>query len=129
MPTVPPAFALLLLTAFAPMAQAAAEVDVMAWVERDGAAYELVLNFTPRGGAKLVADPGIALEPLPGRSGPRLEHVEPGRAYFDAPLALRVPIDADPGEQIGARVSYAYCIVEQQCLFGETVVNVTIPPS
>jgi hypothetical protein len=119
----------LALAVSASTAQAAAGVDVVGWMERDGAKRELVLSFTPRGGTKLVADPGITLEPLPGRIGPTFEHVEPGRAYFEAPLSLRVPIDATPGEQIGTRVNYAYCIVEHQCLFGETVIELIVPPS
>ena len=105
-------------------------IDVTARIERDGETSELVVSLVPVGNAKLVTDPGITVEPVPSANvrwqtkGP-VTLTQDGAPYFAAPPTLRVPFDAKSGK-VDARVEYAYCIVDQKCLFGETSVSVPV---
>ena len=49
--------------------------------------------------------------------------VEAGRDYFAAPPTIRVPFAGEDGKPVEAEVEYAYCLVDYQCLFGETKVS------
>ncbi len=106
-------------------------VRVEGRLERDGAALELVVTLAAEGGARLVADPGIQVVPLPGPDGPwtetaRVELVDPGRAYFEPPVELRVPVAAGASGEASAEVAYAWCVVERICLFGQAHVRVPL---
>ncbi len=106
-------------------------VRVEGRLERDGAAFELVVTLTTEGGARLVADPGIQLVPLPGPAGPwtetaRVELVDPGRAYLEPSVELRVPVATGASGEASAEVVYAWCVVERICLFGQTHVRVPL---
>lgn len=108
-----------------------ATVRVEGRLERDGAAVELVVTLTAEGGARLVADPGIQLVPLPGPDGPwtesaRVELVDPGRAYFEPSVELRVPVAAGASGEASAEIAYAWCVVERICLFGQAQVSVPL---
>jgi hypothetical protein len=103
------------------------DVAVTGWVEsgRDGA--ELVVRLEPRGAVKIVAEPGITVTPAP-RDGvawaaPELVHEVPDQGYLTPPVELRLPFAAERGGPVEARVDYAYCIVDYQCLFGEATVR------
>ncbi len=108
----------------------AGTIDVTAHIERDGDTSELVVSLVPVGNAKLVTDPGITVEPVPSSNvrwqteGP-VKLTQDGAPYFAAPPTLRVPFDAKSGK-VDAKVEYAYCIVDQKCLFGETSVSVPV---
>lgn len=108
-----------------------AAVRVTGRLERDGAAVELVVTLAAEGGARLVADPGIQLVPLPGPGGPwtetvRVELVDPGRAYLEPTVELRVPVTAGASGEAAAEVAYAWCVVERICLFGQAHVRVPL---
>jgi hypothetical protein len=111
----------------------AGSIDVIASVDRSGGRSELVVSLVPMGNAKLVTDPGITVDPVPAanvrwRTGGPVKLTEDGAPYFAAPPTLRVPFDAESGK-VGAKVEYAYCIVDQKCLFGETSVSVPVTPA
>lgn len=104
------------------------DVDLDAWIEREGEAREVVVVIDPQGETKLVADPGITvtpieqpgitwLTPLPHR------HVDPTRDYFEPPAAVRLPFSGDDGLPIELQVEYAYCVIDFQCFFGEQSVT------
>ncbi len=105
-------------------------VDVTAWVERSGSGSELVISLVPVGDVKLVADPGITVDPVPSanvqwKTGGPVKLAQDGAHYFAAPPTLRLPFAAEDGK-VGATVQYAYCIVDQKCLFGEASVSVPV---
>jgi hypothetical protein len=107
-------------------------VEVSAWVEGSPAERDLVVSLVPRGKVKLVADPGILVEPVRragvvwARPGP-IEHRLPAQAYFDGAQLVRVPLRSADDRPIEADVDYAYCLVAMQCLFGETRVRAMAP--
>lgn len=122
-----------LLGQLAPKQAPAGSVEVVGWVERHAGGLELVVSLTPKGEAKLVADPGITLTPLP-REGIAWAVAEPvqravaGQAYFAEPQTLRVPFAGD-GSTAEATVEYAYCLVAYQCLLGQATVSAPAPAS
>ena len=103
-------------------------VEVLSWIDRSNSAPALVVSFATEGDVKLVADPGIVVEPL-GRNGLTWDSPEPvekktvGLDYFSAPPVIKLPFAEEDGEPIEARVEYAYCFVDYQCLFGEQIVS------
>jgi hypothetical protein len=104
-------------------------VAVSAWIERGGAHPEVVVSLRPQGEARLVADPGIVVEPLgvPAVAWLRAWPVElasPGEDYLDAPAVIRLPFAAEQGYPIRLRVDYAYCLTDLVCLFGESLLTV-----
>jgi hypothetical protein len=107
-------------------------VTVLGWFEKSQGHHELVISLEPKGDAKLVADPGIVVEPHRGAGvewlghGP-FERVIPGGSYFEGPQEIRVPFRSNGTGEVSARVEYAYCLVAYQCLFGETVVQLPAP--
>jgi hypothetical protein len=108
-----------------------AGVEVEGRIERDGEAAELVVTLTAAGGARLVADPGVQLVPLPGSAGhwaavDRVERMGAPGGYFESPLELRVPVAAGASGEASAEVAYAWCVVERICLFGHAVVTVPL---
>jgi hypothetical protein len=117
-----------LLDQLAPAAVPQGSVEVMSWVERNGAVPELVVTLVPKGEVKLVADPGVVVTPVP-RDGLQWQAAEPvssvdaERDYFDEPPTLRVPFAGEDGKPVEAEVEYAYCLVDYQCLFGTAKVS------
>ena len=117
-----------LLDQLAPAAVPQGSVEVMSWVERNGAVPELVVTLVPKGEVKLVADPGVVVTPVP-RDGLQWKAAEPvssvdaERDYFDEPPTLRVPFAGEDGKPVEAEVEYAYCLVDYQCLFGTAKVS------
>ena len=123
-----------LLGNLAPPARPQGQVDVVGWVERNEGRAELVVTFVPKGQVKLVADPGITVTPLPRAGidwGPDqpVSLVETGRDYFATPPVIRLPFAAQDGQPVAAKVDYAYCLVDYQCLFGEATVSVSTEAS
>ena len=123
-----------LLDQLAPATVPQGSVEVMSWVERNGAVPELVVTLVPKGEVKLVADPGVVVTPVP-RDGLQWKAAEPvssidaERDYFDEPPTLRVPFAGEDGKPVEAEVEYAYCLVDYQCLFGEATTSApTRPP-
>lgn len=121
-----------LLRGLAPWATPEARVRVDGRIERDGRAAELVVTLTPEGGARLVADPGVQVVPLPGpegpwAAGPAVELVRPQGGYFEGPVELRLPLAPTAQGAASAEVAYAWCVVERICLFGDALVEVPLP--
>lgn len=120
-----------LLREFAGERSAPTGVRVEGRLEREGGATELVVTLTPEGGARLVADPGVQLVPLPGLAGPwteerMVELVGSAGGYFDGPVELRVPVAPDAAGEVSAEVAYAWCKVDRICLFGQAIVAVPL---
>jgi hypothetical protein len=116
-----------LLGQIAPAKAPTGSVDVVSWVERNGGQPELVVTLVPKGQVKLVADPGMTVTPV-ARDGvawtsSAVSAVEAGRDYFAAPPIIRVPFAGEDGKPVQAAVEYAYCLIDYQCLFGETTVS------
>jgi hypothetical protein len=116
-----------LLGQIAPAKAPAGSVEVVSWVERNGASQELVVTLMPKGQVKLVADPGMTVTPV-ARDGvtwtnEAVSAVEAGRDYFAQPPTVRVPFAGEDGKPVQAAVEYAYCLIDYQCLFGETTVS------
>lgn len=121
-----------LLQGIAPARRPQGEVTVSGWVERGAAGTELVVRVEPRGSAKLVAEPGVVVTPV-ARDGvswsvPAAQSELLGRSYFEAPVELRLPVEVASTGPVEADVEYAYCLVDYQCLFGETRVR-ALPPA
>ena len=104
-------------------------VRIEGWVEHGPDGQAVVVAVAPRGGVKLVADPGITvtpterpgirwLVPLPERK------VEPGHDYFTPPATVRLPFTASDDRPVELRVEYAYCVVDFQCFLGEKTLTV-----
>ncbi len=94
-----------------------------------GGRREVVIMLEPEGEAKLIADPGITVEPVL-RSGIEWavplphRHVDSTIEYFAAPAAVRLPFTAADGLPVELRVEYAWCLVDYQCFFGEETLHV-----
>jgi len=120
-----------LLGKLAPPAAPRGSVDVVGWVERNGGGggeAELVVTFVPKGAVKLVADPGVTVTPvqrdgIAWRVTAPVSRIDAGEDYFGEPPTLRVPFAGADGKPVEAAVEYAYCLVDYQCLFGETRVS------
>lgn len=117
-----------LLGSLAPPEPPRGQVDVVGWVERNGGRSELVVTFVPKGQVKLVADPGVTVTPVPRAGiawtqGEPVSLVEAGHDYFAQPPVVRVPFAGQDGQPVAARVDYAYCLVDYQCLFGQATVS------
>ena len=112
-----------MLAKLAPAKPPEGSIDVVSWVERDGASPELVVTLVPKGQVKLVADPGVTVTPVArdgvawSGSGP-VSRVEADQGYFAEPPTVRVPFAHEDGRPVEAKVEYAYCLVDYQCLFG-----------
>jgi hypothetical protein len=120
-----------LLQGIAPAKRPQGNVAVSGWIERGGGGTELVVRVEPRGAAKLVAEPGVVVTPLP-RDGvswpaPSAQSELTGRSYFDAPVEVRLPVSTAGAGAVEADVEYAYCLVDYQCLFGEARVIAIAP--
>lgn len=108
-------------------------VDVVSWVEEQGERAELVVTLVPKGQAKLVADPGVVVTPrlragVTWLAAEPVSRVDPDIGYFDEPPTLRIPFTTQDGQAVEASVEYAYCLVDYQCLFGETTVSALPEP-
>ncbi|MEO1016470.1 MAG: hypothetical protein AAFY56_02075 [Pseudomonadota bacterium] len=105
-------------------------VDVRAHVTALGG-QELIVTIDPAEDIRLVADPGISITLLTSAGvrwlsdGPVLFQ-DPSIEYFKGNTIVTVPFEAMAGTIVEARVEYAYCIVGQQCLFGEASIEVSI---
>jgi hypothetical protein len=120
-----------LLATIAPDQAPQGSVDVQGRIETGPDGAELVVSLLPKGAAKLVADPGITVTPLPATPdgvapGAPVELIDPSVEYLTEPPELHVPVAAGPGP-LEARVDYAYCLVDYQCLFGETTLRIERP--
>ncbi len=118
-----------LLQRIAPAPPPTGGVAVTGRIEAGPQGAELVVSLAPHGAAKLVADPGITVTPLPpvpGASAPGapVELVDPSVDYLRAVPELRVPVRIARNAPVTARVDYAYCLVDSQCLFGEALLQV-----
>lgn len=121
-----------LLRGLVPGAAPTGAVRVEGRIERDGGSAEFVVTLTPEGGARLVADPGVQVVPLPGpegpwAAGPGVELVRPEGGYFEGPVELRLPVAPTARGAAAAEVAYAWCVVERICLFGDATVEVALP--
>ena len=122
-----------LLDRLAPAKAPQGTVEVVSWIERSGARPELVVTFVPKGRAKLVADPGVSITPVPRpgvtwASETPVSATVPGQDYFAAPPTVRVAFVGEDGQPVEAAVEYAYCLVDHQCLFGEARVSAATQP-
>ena len=103
-------------------------VAVRGWIERAAEGSALVIVLEPSGAARLVADPGITVEPV-AVEGVRwtaalpLTVVDTTRDYFATAPVLKLPFTGT-APAVEARVDYAWCLADYQCLFGEAVVRV-----
>lgn len=118
-----------LLQRIAPAPPPSGGVAVTGRIEVGPQGAELVVNLEPHGAAKLVADPGITVTPLPttpnGEApGSPVELVDASVAYLRSAPELRVPVRIARDAPVTARVDYAYCLVDSQCLFGEALLRV-----
>ena len=98
-------------------------------VESGPEGKEVVITLAPRGGVKLVADPGITVTPTerPGiawRTPLPRRMVEPGVDYFTPPATVRLPFTTTDDRPVELRVEYAYCVVDFQCFLGEKTLSV-----
>jgi hypothetical protein len=104
-------------------------VQIEAWTETGPEGSALVIVIAPRGGTKLVADPGITVTPI-ARAGVEwltpLPHrkVDPAIDYFTPPATLRLPFTSSDGQPLELLVEYAWCVVDFQCFFGERTLTV-----
>jgi hypothetical protein len=104
-------------------------VKIDGWVERGPDGPAVVVTVAPRGGVKLVADPGITVTPTerPGihwrRPLPERK-VEPGVDYLTPPATVRLPFTGNDDQPVELRVEYAYCVVDFQCFLGERTLSV-----
>lgn len=109
------------------------EVRVDARIEwAANAELALVVRLTPSGAAKLVADPGIQVLAMAGREGPwaaiqKVEAIDPALGYFPGPVEVRLPVLEGAAGEAVAEVAYAWCRIEQICLFGHATVSVPLP--
>lgn len=118
-----------LLQRIAPAPAPAGGVEVRGRIEIGADGAELVVSLEPHGAARLVADPGITVTPLPttpdGEApGAPVELVDVSVAYLRTAPELRVPVRIARDAPVSARVEYAYCLVDSQCLFGEALLRV-----
>jgi len=109
----------------------AGRVDVVGWITQDGQGPVLRIGITATDGARLVADPGIRVEPIDETGGlwanaEPLEHMVIGQAYFDAPQTVDVQLLDTRAGIAEADVLFAYCLVDEICLFGEERVSVPL---
>jgi hypothetical protein len=107
------------------------DVTVTSWVETGARGADLVVHVEPRGAAKLVAEPGVTVTPLPRDGltwpgGPAATDAPEG-SYITRPVELRLPFQSRDARPVEARVDYAYCLTGYQCLFGETTVSAAPP--
>lgn len=114
-------------------ARPAGGVDVRGWIERGDKGRVLVVTLEPRGAARLVADPGVTVAPAPTdgitwTGELPLTLIDPARDYFAEAPVLRLPFTGTAAV-VTARVDYAWCLADLQCLFGEAVVRVEGPAS
>ena len=58
-----------------------------------------------------------------GPMGPDLSRVDADQGYFAEPPTVRVPFAHEDGRPVEAKVEYAYCLVDYQCLFGEATTS------
>ena len=103
-------------------------VELFGWIERYDDGPVLRVSLTPKGTAKLVADPGIVVKPLARdgidwRDRQPVERAIAGQSYFDVPQTVELRFDREDGLPVAARVEYAYCLVDEICLFGEETVS------
>ena len=114
--------------------EGAARIRVEGWIERDEGSRALAVRLVPEGGARLVADPGVQLVPLPGPDGrwaasEAIWLVDSGRSYFEEPVEIRLPVAEGATGSAEAEVAYGWCVVERICLFGTATVSVPLEAS
>ncbi len=97
----------------------------------DVAGYALVVSIEPEATVRLVSDPGIRVTPLLSEgviwnTAGSVEVRDTDHDYFDVAPTIRLPFTENAARTVRARVEYAYCIIDQQCLFGEQFVEVAL---
>jgi len=106
-------------------------VGVLSWIQRRADQYSLVISFAPTDGTKLVADPGIRITPQPIAgviwTDEIVEVRDTNLDYFKTPPRVELHFQQLDIVNISAQVEYAYCIVDQICLFGDELVTASIP--
>ena len=112
----------------------AGRVDVAASIENSPAGSDLLVTLTAVDGVKLVADPGITVTPvkragLTWQNPTGLTDSGSEASYFSSPREIRLPFKVTDAGEVEANVTYAYCIVREQCLFGEKRVHSFVPAS
>jgi hypothetical protein len=104
-------------------------VHLDAWIEPGTERDQVVVVVQPRGDFKLVADPGITVTPT-AQPGVKwlvplpLRLIDRASQYLQPPATVRLPFRADGETPLEILVEYAYCQVEFQCFFAETVLRV-----
>jgi hypothetical protein len=106
-------------------------VQIDAWSETGPEGSAIVVVVAPRGGTKLVADPGITVTPSAGpgitwRTPLPYRKVEPGTDYLEPPATLRLPFTGTERQPVELQVEYAYCVVDFQCFLGEETLTVAL---
>jgi hypothetical protein len=108
----------------------AGAIDALGWVERSGSGYSLVVTLTPRGSARLVADPGVTVVAVQAAEvvweEDRQYLADPTRAYFEEAPVMRLHFTGAP-VSVAAHVDFAWCLVDYQCLFGQALVTAEMP--
>lgn len=106
-----------------------ASVDIVGWIERDNSTSLVRVSLQAQPGARLVADPGISIRPVEERLGvwqtdQEISHWVEGQAYFMSAQTVDVGSVAEDGLPIHVDVHFAYCLVDDICLFGEERVEI-----
>lgn len=104
-------------------------VDIVTWIERNQGQSYARLSIMPQNGARLVADPGITVTPIIETLGAwvnesEISHVIEGQSYFESPPILDLGLVIEDGRPLSANVHFAYCLVDDICLFGEETVSI-----
>ncbi len=91
----------------------------------------LVVSFETKPEIRLVADPGMTVTPLFSEGVTWLADGEvelryEGEEYFEPLPTIRIPFAAEDADEVRARINYAFCVIDEQCLFGEAVVEVDL---
>lgn len=109
-------------------------VDIVGWIVREGNDSFVRITVTAQQGAKLVADPGITVNPIEERLDSWIDtasvsHIIEGVSYFDSPPTIDVGRVREDGQPVQVDVSYAYCLVDDICLFGEDRIAIQTRPN
>lgn len=118
-----------LLSNNGPAPKPEAGVNIVGWIERDHSTSLVRVSLQAQPGARLVADPGISIRPVEDRlgvwqTGQEISHWVEGQAYFTSAQTVDVGSVAEDGLPIRVDVHFAYCLVDDICLFGEERVEI-----
>lgn len=104
-------------------------VDVFGWIERSGTKSLARVSLTPKSGTRLVANPGVTITPVSESGSQWLSYEEvyfglDGATYFDSAPVIDIGPVLENGEPVSADISFAYCVIESICLFGEERIEI-----